>query len=91
MHAFNYHRPSNVNDAAAQAVKGEAKVLAGGQSLVQAMKLRLAAPADLVDLAMVKDLAGIKVDAKAVTIGAMTRHAEVAGSVSYTHLTLPTN
>jgi aerobic carbon-monoxide dehydrogenase medium subunit len=80
MHAFNYHRPSNVNDAAAQAVKTEAKILAGGQSLVQAMKLRLAAPTDIVDLGMVKDLAGIKTDGKTVTIGAMTRHAEVAGS-----------
>ena len=81
MHAFNYHRPSNVNDAAALAAKNaEAKLLAGGQSLVQAMKLRLAAPSDIVDLGMVKDLAGIKVDAKSVTIGAMTRHAEVAGS-----------
>ena len=81
MHAFNYHRPSNVNDAAAQAAKSaDAKLLAGGQSLVQAMKLRLAAPTDLVDLGVIKDLAGIKVDAKAVTIGAMSRHAEVAGS-----------
>ena len=81
MHAFNYHRPTSVNDAAAQAAKSpDAKVLAGGQSLVQAMKLRLAAPTDIIDLGMVKDLAGIKVDAKSVTIGAMTRHAEVAAS-----------
>ena len=81
MHAFNYHRPSNVNDAAALAAKSaDAKILAGGQSLVQAMKLRLAAPTDIIDLGMVKDLAGIKVDAQSVTIGAMTRHAEVAGS-----------
>jgi len=81
MHAFNYHRPTNVNDAAAQAAKSaDAKVLAGGQSLVQAMKLRLAAPTDIVDIGMIKDLAGIKVDAKSVTIGAMTRHAEVAAS-----------
>jgi carbon-monoxide dehydrogenase medium subunit len=70
MHAFNYHRPSNVNDAAALAAKSaDAKVLAGGQSLVQAMKLRLAAPTDIVDLGMIKDLAGIKVDAKNVTVG----------------------
>jgi carbon-monoxide dehydrogenase medium subunit len=81
MHAFNYHRPSNVNDAAALAAKSaDAKVLAGGQSLVQAMKLRLAAPTDIIDLGQVKDLAGIKADGKAVVIGAMTRHAEVAGS-----------
>jgi len=80
MHAFNYHRPSKVNDAAALAAKGEAKILAGGQSLVQAMKLRLASPSDIVDLGTIKELSGIKVDAKAVVIGAMTRHAEVAGS-----------
>lgn len=80
MHAFQYHRPSKVNDAAALAAKGEAKLLAGGQSLVQAMKLRLAAPSDIVDLGMIKELSGIKADGKAVVIGAMTRHAEVAGS-----------
>ncbi|MGH8688285.1 MAG: FAD binding domain-containing protein [Burkholderiales bacterium] len=80
MHAFNYHRPSKVNDAAALAAKGEAKLLAGGQSLVQAMKLRLASPTDIVDLGHLKELTGIKLDGKTVTIGAMTRHAEVAGS-----------
>ena len=79
MHAFKYHRPSSV-DAAAALVKGEAKLLAGGQSLVQAMKLRLASPSDIIDLGTIKDLAGIKSDGKTVTIGAMTRHAEVAHS-----------
>ena len=79
MHAFKYHRPASV-DAAAALVKGEAKLLAGGQSLVQAMKLRLASPSDIVDLGTIKDLAGIKSDGKSVTIGAMTRHAEVAHS-----------
>jgi len=78
MHAFKYHRPSKANDAAALAAKGE--LLAGGQSLVQAMKLRLASPSDLVDLGAIKELAGIKADGKAVVIGAMTRHAEVAES-----------
>ena len=77
MHAFKYHRPSSVKAAAALA-KGEAKLLAGGQSLVQAMKLRLSSPSDIVDLGTIKELGGIKVDAKAVNIGAMTRHAEVA-------------
>ncbi len=79
MHAFKYHRPSSVNDAAALA-KGEAKLLAGGQSLVQAMKLRLSSPSDIIDLGTIKDLAGIKSDGKAVTIGAMARHADVAHS-----------
>ena len=79
MHAFKYHRPSSVNDAAAL-VKGEAKLLAGGQTLVQTMKLRLASPSDIIDLGTIKDLAGIKSDGKSVSIGAMTRHADVAHS-----------
>jgi carbon-monoxide dehydrogenase medium subunit len=80
MHAFKYHRPANLNDAVALAAKDEAKLLAGGQTLVQTMKLRLASPTDVVDLGAIKDLAGIKSDGKTVTIGAMTRHAAVAGS-----------
>jgi len=79
MHAFKYHRPSSVSDAAALA-KGDAKLLAGGQSLVQAMKLRLASPSDIIDLGTIKDLGGIKTDGKSVTVGAMARHAEVEHS-----------
>jgi len=77
MHAFKYHRPSSLNDAAAL-MKGDAKLLAGGQTLVQTMKLRLASPSDIIDLGTIKDLAGIKSDGKSVTVGAMARHAEVA-------------
>ncbi len=81
MYAFNYTKVSSVADAAAAVGKNaEAKLLAGGQTLLAAMKLRLANPAQLIDLASVKDLAGIKVDGNGVTIGAMTRHAEVAMS-----------
>ena len=81
MHAFEYHRPSSSKDAIGLASKKEeAKYLAGGQSLVQAMKLRLSSPSDLIDLSSLKELAGIKVSGSAVEIGAMTRHAEVAGS-----------
>jgi len=81
MHAFEYHRPASSKDAIALAgKKDEGKYLAGGQSLVQAMKLRLASPTDLIDLGTIKDLAGIKVSGGAVEIGAMTRHADVAGS-----------
>ena len=79
MHAFKYHRPASVNDAASLA-KGEAKLLAGGQTLVQTMKLRLASPSDVVDLGSIKELAGIKAGSSEITIGAMTRHAEVANS-----------
>ena len=81
MHAFTYHHPSSLADAVALAGKhSEGKVLAGGQSLVQAMKLRLASPTAIVDLGGVKDLAGIKVDGNTVTIGAMTRHSDVENS-----------
>jgi carbon-monoxide dehydrogenase medium subunit len=81
MHAFEYHRPSSTKDALALGSnKEEARYLAGGQSLVQAMKLRLSSPSDLIDLGTIKELVGIKVSGNAVEIGAMTRHADVAGS-----------
>src|SRR5882762_11936321 len=81
MHAFQYHRPSSTKDALGLAQqKSEGRYLAGGQSLVQAMKLRLTSPSDLIDLGTIKELSGIKVSGNAVEIGAMTRHAEVAGS-----------
>ena len=81
MYAFNYQNPKSVADAAAALTKGcDAKLLAGGQSLIAAMKLRLAAPTDLIDLGGIPELAGIKVEGSAITIGAMTRHAEVARS-----------
>ena len=81
MHAFEYHRPSSTKDALALASKKEeARYLAGGQSLVQAMKLRLSSPSDLIDLGTIKDLVGIKVSGSGVEIAAMTRHADVAGS-----------
>jgi carbon-monoxide dehydrogenase medium subunit len=81
MYSFNYQKTKSVADAAAALAKNaDAKLLAGGQSLIAAMKLRLAQPAQLVDLGEVAELKGIKVDGGAVTIGAMTRHAEVASS-----------
>jgi carbon-monoxide dehydrogenase medium subunit len=81
MHAFEYHRPSSAQDALSLAgQKSDGKYLAGGQSLVQAMKLRLSSPSDLIDLGTIKELSGIKVSGSAVELGAMTRHAEVAHS-----------
>jgi aerobic carbon-monoxide dehydrogenase medium subunit len=81
MHAFEYHRPSSTKDALALGTtKEEARYLAGGQSLVQAMKLRLSSPSDLIDLSSIKELVGIKASGSTVEIGAMTRHADVAGS-----------
>jgi carbon-monoxide dehydrogenase medium subunit len=83
MYAFKYHRATSVNEAAAMAAKSaDAKILAGGQSLVQAMKLRLAHPTDLIDLGGLGDLKSLKAEGNAVVIGAMVRHAEVAASSS---------
>ena len=81
MYAFKYQRPKSVAEAAAALSKGEdVKLLAGGQSLIAAMKLRLSAPTDLIDLGGIKELTGIRVEDTAITIGAMTRHVEVAQS-----------
>src|SRR5882762_3124234 len=81
MYAFQYHRPSTLKDALSLgAQKSEGKYLAGGQSLVQAMKLRLSSPTDLIDLNALGDLKTLKAEASSVTIGAMVRHAEVAAS-----------
>jgi aerobic carbon-monoxide dehydrogenase medium subunit len=78
---FTYQQAASVADAA-QAVLGnsEAKILAGGQSLLAAIKQGLAAPEALIDLSGLADLKGIKVEAGKVTIGAMTTHAAVAAS-----------
>ena len=80
MYAVDYQKPKSVADAAALLAKTGGKALAGGQSLVAAMKLRLAQPGTLVDLAAIPDLNGIRKDGDAIVIGAMTRHAEVASS-----------
>jgi len=83
MHAFQYHRPASMKDATGLASqKPEGRYLAGGQSLVQAMKLRLSSPSDLIDLNALGDLKTLKVEGGSVTIGAMVRHAEVASSSS---------
>jgi len=81
MYAFKYQKPRSIAEAAAALGKGgDAKLLAGGQSLIAAMKLRLSAPSDLVDLGGIGELAGIEVEGASISIGAMTRHAEVAAS-----------
>ncbi|KPK26191.1 MAG: carbon monoxide dehydrogenase [Betaproteobacteria bacterium SG8_40] len=81
MYEFNYQKATSVADAAAKLGAGEsAQLLAGGQTLIAAMKLRLASPTDVIDLGGVAELRGIKADGKGITIGAMTTHAEVASS-----------
>jgi carbon-monoxide dehydrogenase medium subunit len=84
MQAFGYYDPTSVAKATGIAAdKSEGKYLAGGQSLLSAMKLAFAAPSDLIDLGHIAELRGIKVEGNgsAITIGAMTRHAEVAASL----------
>ena len=80
MQAFNYQTPGSVADAAKAAAAADAKLLAGGQSLLASMKLGLAAPETLIDLGQIAELKGIKVDKDKITIGAMTTHAAVAAS-----------
>jgi aerobic carbon-monoxide dehydrogenase medium subunit len=80
MYAVEYQKPKSLADAAALLAKSGGKPLAGGQSLVAAMKLRLAQPGTLVDLAAIPELKGIRREGEAIVIGAMTRHAEVASS-----------
>jgi carbon-monoxide dehydrogenase medium subunit len=81
MYGFDYHRPGSVAEAAALLTRGEdAKLLAGGQTLIPTLKQRLAQPSDLVDLGRIPELKGIAEEAGGITIGAMTTHAEVASS-----------
>jgi carbon-monoxide dehydrogenase medium subunit len=81
MYDFAYHRPKSLAEALA-ALKGkpEARAMSGGMTLIPTLKQRLAKPTDVVDLSGVKELGGIKVEAGGVTIGAMSRHADVAES-----------
>ncbi len=79
MYSFEYLHPVDRTEAV-QAFVGDARYLAGGQSLIQAMKLRLSSSERLVDLGGIADLRGIRVDQRGLTIGAMCRHAEVARS-----------
>jgi carbon-monoxide dehydrogenase medium subunit len=81
MHNFAYHKPASLADAAALLASHEdAKLLAGGQTYIPTLKQRLAQPTDVIDLGGIAELKGIKEEAGGVTIGAMTRHGEVAES-----------
>jgi aerobic carbon-monoxide dehydrogenase medium subunit len=80
MTGFAYQTPSSVAEAAKAAAAGNSKILAGGQSLLGAIKLGLAAPDALVDLAKIGGLDTIKVDGNNLVIGAMATHAKVAAS-----------
>jgi aerobic carbon-monoxide dehydrogenase medium subunit len=81
MYAFTYHRPSTVRQAANMLTKNEeAKLLAGGMSLLPTMKLRLAGPPQILDMWAIEGLSGIEESGRSITIGAMTKHFEVNNS-----------
>jgi len=88
--AFDYHAPTSVEEAVMLlGSSGDVKVLAGGQSLIPVLRLRLAAPEVIVDLGRVESLRGIREDDDSVVIGAMTSHDEVArSSIVATHALL---
>jgi len=76
---FRYHRPSTVEEALAVLAEAghDGKVLAGGQSLVPLLNMRLAAPGQLVDVNRLAELAYVRTGTEAVQVGALARHAEV--------------
>jgi carbon-monoxide dehydrogenase medium subunit len=80
--SFAYHRPKSVSEAVALLADlgEEARPLAGGHSLIPMMKLRLATPEHLVDLAGIGDLKGIRLDGNTIVICAMTTQHEIVGS-----------
>jgi carbon-monoxide dehydrogenase medium subunit len=80
MYAFEYRRPQSVSAAVADLANPDAKLLAGGMTLLPTMKQRLASPNALIDLKSVPELAGVSREGDNVLIGAMVRHADVAHS-----------
>ncbi len=79
---FEYHAPTSLQEALQLLAKygREAKVLAGGQSLVPLMKMRLATPAVLIDLNRIPELSYIRQEGSVIAIGALTRHYELETS-----------
>src|SRR5207253_9678978 len=82
--AFHYHRASSLKEAATMLVQlgEEAKLLAGGQSLIPLMKLRFASPQHLVDLNFIPGTSYVKEENGALQFGALTRHAEIENSAT---------
>lgn len=88
MYDFSFHRPADLASAEGFLKAEDAKLLAGGQTLIPTLKQRLAAPKHLVDLSGVTGLTGIERKGRNIVIGAMTKHAEVTGS-SVVHKAIP--
>ncbi len=83
MYQFNYHKPTTLEDAARLfAEADDGFYLSGGQTLIPTLKQRLASPTDVIDLSGIEALQGIEVSGGTVSVGAFTRHAEVAGSAA---------
>jgi aerobic carbon-monoxide dehydrogenase medium subunit len=81
MYNFTYHRPTGLRQAGNMLTKlEEAKLLAGGQTLIPVMKQRLASPANIIDLNRIEGLDGIELKGRSIVIGAMARHVDVANS-----------
>jgi len=81
MYSFSYHRPASLSEAATLlAERGDAKILAGGQTLIPVLKQRLTQPSDLIDIGRLPELQGITREPNTLVIGAGMRHAAVAGS-----------
>ncbi len=82
MREFNYYRAGSVRDAAKRLSSGgNALLLAGGMTLLPALKMRLNEPSELIDLADIGELKGVKLSRKGAHVGATTTHAEVASNV----------
>ena len=77
--AFAYARPTTIDEALQAVASGgeDVKIMAGGQSLIPVMRLRLAAPETVVDLTKVAELRGVRDEGDAIVIGAMTTHSDV--------------
>ena len=83
MYEFKYHRPATVRQAANLLAKNEeAKLVAGGHTLIPVMKQRLASPPHLVDLSHIEGLDGIEIKGRSLVIGATAKHADVANSAT---------
>src|SRR4029079_6561240 len=81
MYEFKFHRPTTVRQAAGLlARQEEAKLLAGGHTLIPTMKLRLAGPKHIIDMSQIEGLSGIEMKGRSLVVGALTRHVEVATS-----------
>jgi len=86
MYSTTYHKPATIDEAVAALAGDEAKVLAGGQTLLPTMKQHLAAPSDLVDIRAIPGLGAIATDGSTLTIGAAATHSDVAANANVNRL-----